>query len=537
MPVYEVEMSDGRKFQVEADKPPTEADITEHLKGKPNTQTATSEQFAPKPDESALVNPPTAGGFIKNLGRDAMDMGKSMLQAGGARAGAGRNFDAVGTTRPSNVANFVKSRAAADTDPAQIYQRPAAFLADAAAVADMAPGVGRGVMEAGRQVGRVSGPAGAMAKGAAMETPILGKMAKGAIRGLEKYNKASAPVESANAGGALGGKAPSLEDALNEALQSQMAPAKPTRTTAAPEPTITPSGKEGEFQSSGRPSVSGDAGYKPRFERAVGFEPEPPPDIDSAVDSELQSALEGASAGVPEEGMTLDEEGRPLAPAEKPMDPHYAEYMKSRKRSGNTFKSSAEADARNLAVDQGMGGKGADLPGEVGGDEMALEPEVDNAVEDDNDVSDATPEVGGYQVGINPADDAPFTADDARAALESRGHKSTELIDDADPSLHLASLHPDAEKSLLSEGMLEDEFDHGGRRWRIDAEVPDELMTGEAPEPAPEAFRDVTPPEKWHSGAKPGSADAKRMSQSHREDAEADAMYRLLTEDSRKPNE
>lgn len=447
-----------------------------------------------------------------------------------------------------------------------------------------------------------------MAKGAAMETPILGKMAKGAIRGLEKYNRASAPVESANAGGALGGKAPSLEDALNEALQSQMAPAAPTKTTAAPEPTITPAGREGEFQSSGRPSVSSDAGYKPRFERAVGFEPEPAPDIDSAVDSELQSALEGASAGVPEEGMTLDEEGRPIAPAEKAMDPHYAEYMKSRKRSGNTFKSSAEADARNLAVDQGLGGKGADLPGEVGGDEMALEPEVDNAVEDDNDVSseptdptadyedwmipegmkrtDNAPEVGGYQVGINPADDAPFTADDARAALESRGHKSTELIDDADPSLHLANLHPDAEKSLLSEGMLEDEFDHGGRRWRIDAEVPDELMTSdpyddegtdpetaaledsyaagetpnpgmmapqgthpvdeqafmdgvseEFPEPAPEAFRDITPPEKWHSGADPGSAEAKRMSQNHREDAEMDAMYKLLTEDSRKPNQ
>lgn len=59
MPKYLIELSDGRKFEVEADKPPSEQDVMAKLgisSAPPNQHTATAEEFAPasQPQGSAM---------------------------------------------------------------------------------------------------------------------------------------------------------------------------------------------------------------------------------------------------------------------------------------------------------------------------------------------------------------------------------------------------------------------------------------------------------------------------------------------------
>lgn len=192
MPTYEVVLNDGRKLHIEADTPPTEEEVTQYLYPKPNEQMATSEQFAPKPDQSKLsANAPSTVGFIKNLATDAVGMGKGALDTLGKRSMAQDFTNPKDPMTPGKMVDFVSSRAKADTDPEQIYQHPAQFLTDAAVVADAAPSVGRGI-KAGVKWAAEPGPIKAMARGAAENTPLIGKPIKGAIRGLNKYRAGQA---------------------------------------------------------------------------------------------------------------------------------------------------------------------------------------------------------------------------------------------------------------------------------------------------------------------------------------------------------
>lgn len=71
MPKYLVEMHDGRKFQVEADSPPSEAEVLAHLGGE--TPAPAAPKGEPEPDTFA-------GGFMRSLGDTAAKTGAGILE-------------------------------------------------------------------------------------------------------------------------------------------------------------------------------------------------------------------------------------------------------------------------------------------------------------------------------------------------------------------------------------------------------------------------------------------------------------------------
>lgn len=189
MALYEIELTDGRKFQVEADKPPTEQEVMEKLgvgekkpEFKPNTVTADPKDFTPKPDESQLINPPTTWGFVKNLGSELAGQAKEVGSAlKNYKGGSFDNAPGVG-----GVANFIANRAKADTNLNTIYKKPASFLEDVAAMTPVAEGAGKGIMRSGERIGNVAAGAAKGAVGGESGRGVVKGMLKGGIEGLTK---------------------------------------------------------------------------------------------------------------------------------------------------------------------------------------------------------------------------------------------------------------------------------------------------------------------------------------------------------------
>lgn len=531
MPTYEVTLQSGQVLEIDADHPPTEQEVMEHMfpnAGK--TQPASTQQFAPKPDESQLgPGAPSTIGFVKNIGSDLAGQAKAAYKSGVDRLKA-KDFSAVGATRPSDVINLVKSRATADTDLEQIYQHPAAFLEDAAMVADAAPGVARGVNRVAGG-GGVGGMALDATKAIAKNVPIVGPAVKGAATDFMASRAARAAKAASEAAVAPGLErfmpntpAPSREVAppatdFGPPELDRFMPNTGAGGSGAPGSVASdripygPSGVEapagavdntgGRMTGASAPSV--EDVLQQHLEEEMGRQGDPAKRMNSAPDTQpvgggatKQSGTFSSDDSVGQAGgytsgrpatsagdWIQDEEGRNIAPQPvgEVSDPAFDAHRES---------------SRGKHGDQPVATpKGADP---ISGKQMydiAGGPSHGSTVSED--------QLAGLGARVPEGATVPGEVE-MRAARDAAQARQQGLVSQVDPEV---AMEPEVD------GQASDDNDTvtGGDRG------------------APAMYSQEQP---WHSGATPGSADAKQASGLHKQDAEMDAIYRALMEDPRK---
>lgn len=235
MPTYEVTLVDGRVLHVDADRPPTPDEVTKALYPNPNRETASGESLAPASDTSRLVNPPTTGGFLRRIVPDAIATASQLAEQ--TPELAKRMLVPQLNMNPTTVAavrgapGAMVARAKADMDPAEIYQHPAGFIADAAGLAEGGVGLARGTLNMGRALGR-NGVARAVLKGAAEDVPVL----RGGMKAYKNYQEARAAGRAA---------ASEIPTGTASGLDRHMPNTSPVSREVAPGAVIPPNPMEG----------------------------------------------------------------------------------------------------------------------------------------------------------------------------------------------------------------------------------------------------------------------------------------------------
>lgn len=211
------------------------------LHAETNTQTATTEQFAPAPRMTRLAGDPSTGGFVGNLLSGAKDAVTNLPKT------------IKGLTKinplelPGQIATGIKDRVQsyADDPLSTIYDDPLSFLGDAATMTGIGSAVSgpvragaRGVASAagdaassaGRAVRRANVTASDVVKGGAKslvsrEMPVIG-----AVRQSVEAQRAARMAREALGSGRLNtSRVETLDDILTQALEDARMNPAPTK--------------------------------------------------------------------------------------------------------------------------------------------------------------------------------------------------------------------------------------------------------------------------------------------------------------------